>query len=109
MKMDAVPGIPTTLWFTPKYTTKQMREKMNDPEFNYEISCDQMCGPGHFSMRGVIVVDEPTEYKIWLATKKPNYWTVFPDKDPTKQPASADSTATKTADVKVADGKVAKK
>lgn len=26
MKMDAVPGIPTTLWFTPKYTTKEMKE-----------------------------------------------------------------------------------
>jgi cytochrome c oxidase subunit 2 len=27
LKMDAVPGIPTTMWFTPKYTTKEMREK----------------------------------------------------------------------------------
>ncbi|MGC8107655.1 hypothetical protein, partial [Salmonella enterica] len=25
MKMDAVPGIPTTMWFTPKYTTKEMK------------------------------------------------------------------------------------
>lgn len=110
MKMDAVPGIPTTLWFTPKFTTQQMREKLNDPEFNYEISCDQMCGPGHFSMRGVIVVDDPNEYKIWLATKKPNYWTAFPEKDPTKQPVpvAADSTAKKTAEVKATDGKIAK-
>lgn len=27
LKMDAVPGIPTTMWFTPLYTTKEMREK----------------------------------------------------------------------------------
>src|SRR4051794_6058232 len=27
LKMDAVPGIPTTLWFTPKFTTAEMREK----------------------------------------------------------------------------------
>jgi cytochrome c oxidase subunit 2 len=27
MKMDAVPGTPTTMWFTPTYTTKQMKEK----------------------------------------------------------------------------------
>ena len=109
MKMDAVPGIPTNMWFTPKYTTKQMRERLNDPEFNYEISCDQMCGQGHFSMRGVIVVDDMIEYKIWLATKKPNYWTVFPDKDPTKQPAvKADSTANKTAGVKAVADKIVK-
>jgi hypothetical protein len=26
MKMDAVPGIPTTQWFTPKYTTEEMKQ-----------------------------------------------------------------------------------
>jgi cytochrome c oxidase subunit II len=72
MKMDAVPGIPTTMWFTPKYTTRQMREKYG-PDFNYEISCDQMCGKGHFSMRGVVVVESEAEYKIWLASKQPQY------------------------------------
>lgn len=72
MKMDAVPGIPTTMWFTPKYTTRQMKEKYGD-DFNYEISCDQMCGSGHFSMRGVVVVESQSEYNAWLASKKPAY------------------------------------
>jgi cytochrome c oxidase subunit II len=72
MKMDAVPGMPTTMWFTPKYTTRQMREKYG-PDFNYEISCDQMCGKGHFSMRGTIVVESQAEYNIWLASKQPQY------------------------------------
>jgi cytochrome c oxidase subunit 2 len=72
MKMDAVPGIPTTMWFTPKFTTRQMREKYG-PDFNYEISCDQMCGKGHFSMRGTIVVESQAEYNIWLASKQPQY------------------------------------
>ena len=57
MKMDAVPGTPTTLWFTPIYTTEEMKEKTGNPDFVYEISCDQMCGKGHFSMRGVIIVE----------------------------------------------------
>lgn len=74
MKMDAVPGIPTTMWFTPKFTTRQMREKYG-PDFNYEISCDQMCGKGHFSMRGTIVVESQAEYNVWLASKKPQYLT----------------------------------
>jgi cytochrome c oxidase subunit 2 len=72
MKMDAVPGIPTTMWFTPKFTTRQMREKYG-PDFNYEISCDQMCGKGHFSMRGVIIVESQAEFNAWLATKQPQY------------------------------------
>lgn len=72
MKMDAVPGIPTTIWFTPKFTTRQMREKYGT-DFNYEISCDQMCGAGHFSMRGIVIVETEAEFKIWLASKKPQY------------------------------------
>jgi len=27
LKMDAVPGTPTTMWFTPKFTTKEMKQK----------------------------------------------------------------------------------
>ncbi len=84
MKMDAVPGIPTTLWFTPKYTTEDMKVRTGNPNFVYEISCDQMCGAGHFSMRGTIVVEKPEDYKKWLASQKPEYYSLFPDKDPTK-------------------------
>jgi len=72
MKMDAVPGVPTTMWFTPKYTTRQMREKYG-PDFNYEISCNQICGKGHFSMRGTVIVESEAEYKVWLASKQPQY------------------------------------
>jgi cytochrome c oxidase subunit 2 len=82
LKMDAVPGIPTTEWFTPKYTTKEMKERTNNPDFTYEISCDQMCGKGHFSMRGVIIVETEAEYKLWLAQQKAEYFSVFPDKAP---------------------------
>jgi cytochrome c oxidase subunit II len=82
MKMDAVPGTPTTMWFTPKYTTKEMKEKTGNPDFTYEISCDQMCGQGHWSMRGVIVVETQEEFDVWLAKKKPQYLVANPDKDP---------------------------
>lgn len=82
LKMDAVPGIPTTQWFTPKFTTAQMKESTKNPDFTYEISCDQMCGKGHFSMRGIIIVETMAEYKAWLATQKPEYYTVYPDRAP---------------------------
>ncbi|HVI48894.1 MAG TPA: cytochrome c oxidase subunit II [Chitinophaga sp.] len=78
MKMDAVPGIPTTLWFTPKFTTKQMKEKTGNPDFTYEISCDQMCGVGHYSMRGVIVVETQEEYDAWVAKQPLQYALAHP-------------------------------
>ena len=81
LKMDAVPGIPTTLWFTPQFTTKEMKEITGNPNFQYEISCDQMCGNGHYSMKGVIEVVEQAEYDLWLAKQKPLYLTNNPDKD----------------------------
>jgi len=82
LKMDAVPGIPTTQWFTPQVTTAEMKKRTGNPDFTYEISCDQMCGKGHFSMRGVIIVESEAEYKAWLAQQKPEYFTVYPDKAP---------------------------
>ncbi len=91
MKMDAVPGTPTTMWFTPLYTTAEMRKMTNNPNFVYEISCDQMCGKGHFSMRGVIEVVTQEEFDAWMAKQKPKYFAVFPDKDPANV-KKADST-----------------
>jgi cytochrome c oxidase subunit II len=73
LKMDAVPGTPTTLWFTPLYTTKQMKELTGNPNFEYEISCDQMCGAGHYTMRGIIRVVSEDEFMIWRASQKPAY------------------------------------
>jgi cytochrome c oxidase subunit 2 len=96
MKMDAVPGTPTTMWFTPTKTTKQMKEETGNPNFVFEISCDQMCGKGHWSMRGEIIVETQEEFDQWMVTKKPKYFAAFPDKDPaTKkaEAAAADTTA----------------
>ena len=87
LKMDAVPGIPTTMWFTPKYTTKEMKELTNNPNFQYEISCDQMCGNGHYSMKGVIEVVDQEEFDAIMAKQKPYYYTAFTEKDPSAAPA----------------------
>jgi cytochrome c oxidase subunit 2 len=100
MKMDAVPGTPTTMYFTPKYTTEEMKKITNNPAFEYEIACDQMCGNGHYSMKGVIKVVTRDEFILWRAKQKANYLLAFPEKDPSTQPAAPaaqDSTKTATA------------
>jgi len=87
LKMDAIPGIPTTLWFTPKYTTEEMKKITGNEDFVYEIACDQMCGVGHYSMRGVIVVETQEEYDKWIAGQKPQFLTAFPNGMPAAKPA----------------------
>jgi cytochrome c oxidase subunit 2 len=100
MKMDAVPGMPTTMWFTPKYTTRQMKEKYGQ-DFTYEISCDQMCGKGHFSMRGTIVVESEAEFKVWLAKQTPQYVAANGGSTtPAAAPAKTDSTVAATNAIK---------
>lgn len=70
MKMDAVPGITTTMWFTPTITTEEMKAKTHNPDFVYEIACDQLCGKGHYSMRGTVIVETQAEYDKWMASQK---------------------------------------
>ncbi len=99
MKMDAVPGTPTTMWFTPTKTTKQMKEETGNPDFVYEISCDQMCGKGHWSMRGTIIVETQEEFDAWMASKKPQYLVANPTKDPSAPKDTAAAAAPVTAAV----------
>ena len=57
VKMDLVPGNVTYQWFTPTVAG------------TYEVLCEELCGAGHFAMRGKVVVDEPAAYQAWLATQ----------------------------------------
>src|SRR5215471_13212919 len=98
MKMDAVPGTPTTMWFTPKYTTRQMVEKTGDPDFVYELSCDQMCGKGHFGMRGVVIVETQEEFDRWMYSQKPQYAKVMEEKNQAPAKPQTDSTSKKVSD-----------
>ena len=70
LKMDAVPGTPTTLWFTPIKTTKDMIKETGNKDFVFEIACDQMCGIGHTGMRGEIIVETQEEYNTWLRSQR---------------------------------------
>lgn len=73
VKMDAVPGTPTKFWFTPTITTAEMREKLGDPEFNYELACAELCGRGHSSMRLVVRIVSMEEFDAWSGKQTPYY------------------------------------
>jgi cytochrome c oxidase subunit 2 len=55
VKMDAVPGKTTTLWFT---ATKPGR---------YHLFCTEYCGQRHSGMVGWVEVMEPAAFQTWLS------------------------------------------
>ena len=54
VKMDLVPGLVTYVWFTPTRTG------------TFDLLCEELCGVGHYAMRGRIVVEEPATHQAWL-------------------------------------------
>ncbi len=71
LQMNAVPGMPTKFWFVPTKSTAEMRLETGNPDFNYELVCNKICGKGHFGMKYLIVVDEPEDYKKWYSEQEP--------------------------------------
>jgi len=66
VKQDAIPGTMTPVWFVPTVTTEEMRQRTGNPEFGYEISCAQLCGLGHYRMKGFVTVETPEEFQSWM-------------------------------------------
>jgi cytochrome c oxidase subunit II len=59
VKQDALPGREVEIWFTPDRTG------------TYQIACAQLCGVGHYTMRGnVTVVASQKDFDTWLASQE---------------------------------------
>ena len=67
VKQDAVPGFTIPVWFVPNVTTAEMRTRTGNPEFQYEIACAQLCGLGHYRMRGFVTILSTGEFQKWMA------------------------------------------
>jgi cytochrome c oxidase subunit 2 len=59
-KIDAVPGITTTLRVTPTRLG------------SYPAECTELCGAGHGLMRADVRVVTPASFHTWLSSQKPN-------------------------------------
>jgi cytochrome c oxidase subunit 2 len=55
VKQDAIPGIAQPVWFTPTLTGE------------WEIACSQLCGLGHYRMRGYYAVQSDADFNAWFA------------------------------------------
>ncbi len=68
--MYCVPGVKTGFTFTPTITTAEMRTKLKNPNFNYLLYCNNICGSAHYNMQLPIVVVTEEDYTKWLKNKK---------------------------------------
>jgi cytochrome c oxidase subunit 2 len=57
VKMDLVPGLVTYIWFTPTRVGK------------FDLLCNELCGVGHFVMRGKVIVEEEQAFEAWLSSQ----------------------------------------
>jgi len=71
VQINAVPGLPTYFKFTPTATTAEMRNKLDQPDFNYHLYCNKICGGSHYNMQKLVLVVTEAEYQVWLAQQKP--------------------------------------
>ncbi len=69
-QMNCVPGVPTRFKMTPTITTDSMRTIMDDPEFNYVLLCNKVCGSAHFNMQMKVIVESQEDYEKWLNDQK---------------------------------------
>jgi cytochrome c oxidase subunit 2 len=56
IKHDAVPGLTSRIWLQ---ATKAGQ---------FEIACAELCGLGHYRMRGFLTTESPEDFQAWLAT-----------------------------------------
>jgi len=77
VSQDTIPGMRIPLWFTPVRIGE------------FEIICAQLCGAGHFSMKGWLVVQNAQEYSAWVASKTPQ--SSLPAADPEAPENAPDS------------------
>jgi cytochrome c oxidase subunit II len=57
VKQDALPGMSIQTWFTPTKTGA------------WEIACAQLCGIGHYRMKGFYTVHSEKEFDEWIASQ----------------------------------------
>lgn len=69
VKQDAIPGMRVPVAFTATMTTAQLRELTGNDRRDFEIACAQLCGLGHFQMRGFVRVVEPAEFDEWYENR----------------------------------------
>jgi cytochrome c oxidase subunit 2 len=71
-QMNCVPGMRTTLKFKPILTTAEIREREQNPDFNYILMCNKICGVSHSNMKMPVYVGPAEEFETWKMLSEGN-------------------------------------
>ncbi len=66
-QMNCVPGMETFFHFKPTKTTEDMRKITGNPEFDYVLLCNKICGASHYNMQMKIYVGTKEQYNAFMA------------------------------------------
>ena len=69
VKQDAVPGMSIPVWFEANMTTDEYLQTVEGTDRErqgFEIACAQLCGLGHYRMKGFLTVHDNEGYAAWL-------------------------------------------
>ncbi len=91
VKQDAIPGMEIPVHFKPVMTTPA------DAKFPacakdkncWEIACAQLCGLGHYRMRGFFMVHEEAEFDSWMGEKVASALAENPEPEPAAEAGEA--------------------
>ncbi|GMW00833.1 MAG: hypothetical protein AMXMBFR84_19700 [Candidatus Hydrogenedentota bacterium] len=72
VKKDVVPGTRNFVTFTPSVTTADLQKQTGDLDRTFEIACAQLCGLGHYRMRGFLFVVTGEEFDQYLKDNAPS-------------------------------------
>ena len=98
-QMNAVPGMTTTFRMRPTVSTDSMRIVTGNPEFNYVLLCNKICGASHYNMQMDLVVESQEAYDQWMAGQTPFQAPAGAEEAPADEaaPATEEGTATEEA------------
>ena len=69
VKQDAIPGMEIPVWFEATMTTEEFLKTTigtGREGKGFEIACAQLCGLGHYRMKGFLTVHNDEGYSAWL-------------------------------------------
>ncbi len=71
VKQDVVPGLLIPVRFKPVMVTPEESRlpACNGTKTCWEITCAQLCGLGHFRMRGFYFIDTQEDFDTWMAAQ----------------------------------------
>ncbi|MCB0758663.1 MAG: hypothetical protein KDC01_09400 [Flavobacteriales bacterium] len=100
-QMNAVPGMATRMHLVPTITTDSMRTITGNPDFEYILLCNKVCGVSHYNMQSPLTVETAGAFKVWTIMLTPFEKAGVP---PVEASSGGEATLSDTVKTEIAGG-----